>query len=41
MKFRPQDNMTDSTVSTSRHHFIGPFTTNKASTKSISTNAPT
>ena len=41
MKLRPHDNITEKTVSTNRHHFIGPFTTNKLKTNSISTKAPT
>ena len=41
MKFLPQESIIERMVAISSAHFIGPFTTNKASTNSISTNAPT
>ena len=41
MKFLPHESSTESTVAASSAHFIGPFTMNRPSTKSIITNAPT
>ena len=41
MKLRPHDKRIDRMVAASNAHFMGPFTMNRPSTKSISTKAPT
>ena len=41
MKYLPHDSSTDSTVTASRAHFMGPFTMNRPRMNSISTKAPT